>query len=214
MPKTVLCVDLGNVIVTYNPTELKKLLKRAEFKAFLELIKQHDTNLPTWHLHKSLNASGAFRRYVGWVEFFKAYDDAVDGVNQQMVDTLWNIKNSGRARLVCITDNNPLCFFATTRKFPEVFKLFREGDNENWIISHLICSLKTSGVPFIRAASEFGFSLKEACLVDDMPNNHDAFIGAGAEPGSGFLCNLRNKRNHAKFEKFLEKHFPAKSQSA
>lgn len=207
LAKLVLCVDLGNVLVKYKPTRFKKLLKKDKWSAFLELAKLHDISLPAWEMHKEANKLGLFKRHLRWTEFFAAYDDAVAEIHQPMFEALKNLKKAKNTRLICITDNNPLCIFATTRKFPEIFDLFREGNKENWVISHLICSLKVSETPFAHAVREFGFSLKDACFVDDMQHNLNAFARAGGSNDRCFLYNVKSKRNHAQFEKFLKKHF-------
>lgn len=212
MAKSVLCVDLGNVLIKFEERYLKEILREEKFRSFLPLIHNYDKGLiELFDLHKQLVCGNYFRRHISWAEFIGAYGKCIDCVHQPMYDVLYKIKSENRARLVCITDNNHFCFYTTSTKFPEVCELFREGEREQWILSYNRHSLKRDGGPFTRTPSEFGFLLKDACFVDDMQINLDMAVKSGFRKNACFLYNMKDFENHERFLKFLDKHFPAKS---
>ena len=206
-----LCVDLGNVLIKFEERYLKDILREEKFESFLPLIHNYDRGLiELFDLHKQLVRENYFRKDVSWGEFVSAYGNCVSDVHSPMFTALWNLKSENRARLVCITDNNHFCFYTTSVKFPGICKLFREGDKEQWILSYKLHSLKRDGGPFTRTPSEFGFSLKDACFVDDMQINLDTAIKYGFRKNACFLYSRFDPKNHEQFLKFLDKHFPPK----
>lgn len=209
-PKQVLCVDLGNVLIKFEDQYLKSILREGKFKDFLKIIHDYDRGLiELFDLHKYLSRENYFRRQISWGKFISAYANCIHDVHTPMYIALEKLKSEKRARLACITDNNPFCFYLTSVKFPGVCELFREDENEQWILSYKLHSLKRDGSPFTRTSSEFGFSLKNACFVDDMQINLDIAVKRGFRKNACFLYNRFDPKNHARFLKFLDKHFPA-----
>ena len=210
MAKKVLCVDLGNVIIKFEERYLKSILREEKFKDFLQIIHNYDRGLiELFDLHKELLRGNYFSRHISWAEFIQAYANCVYDVHDPMFIALQKLKDENRARLVCITDNNHFYFYVTSIKFPGVCELFREGEREQWILSYKLHSLKRDGGPFARMPSEYGFSLKDACFVDDMPLNIEKAIEMGFRKNACFLYNRFDPKNHERFLKFLDKHFPA-----
>jgi len=210
MAKKVLCVDLGNVLFKFDSSPLKKLMRRpVGFQGFLENCEAYDAGqVDLWDFF--CRVKHYFKNRVYQAEFLKAYSDCLVGTHYPMFYALLRLKEAGRARLACITDNNPFCMALTAIKSPEIFELFREGDRDQFIISYRLRSLKKFGNPFIQAYSEFGFSPGEAAYVDDVQKNLDAAVDfARYDRDACFLYKIGSMRNHAQFLKFLDKYFPA-----
>lgn len=207
--KKVLCVDLGDVLIKFEERYIKALIKPEKFEDFLLLIHDHDRgNLELFELHKLLIQKEYFLRPVSWGELIQAYANCIYDVHTPMFLALDKLKNEKRAKLVCITDINHFCFYITSLKFPGVCGLFHEDGQEQWILSYILHSLKRDLGPFIRVSNEFGFSLKEACFVDNVQLNIDKAIEAGFNKNSCFLYDRLDPENHIRFLEFTDKHFP------
>ncbi|OGF63078.1 hypothetical protein A2926_01275 [Candidatus Giovannonibacteria bacterium RIFCSPLOWO2_01_FULL_44_40] len=212
MPKTVLCVDWGNVLFKFDGKPIAKLLKKGRKEILLrDFVNPHDKNLiSAFEFYEGLKSGNHFRKEVRWTEFANAYLECWIDVNWRMFSALENLKKANRARLVTISDSNHFCFNLASLLFPKAVDLFIENGREQFILSYLERSLKREKNPFIRAPSKFGFFKHEAAFVDDKEYNLEAWISAGFDKDACFLYKLGSARNHAQFEKFLDKHFPPK----
>ena len=213
--KKVLCVDWGNVLIEFDGGRVGRLLKRGRKEILLrDFVKKHDADLiSAFDFYEGLKAGGHFRKEIQWTEFAYAYSQCLSDINWTMFYALKDLKKTGRARLVAITDNNHFSFNLTALLFPLAVDLFIENGREQIVSSHQknINCLKRGFAPFVRACDIFKFSPDEAAFVDDQKYNLEAAVTSGFDRDACFLYKLGSRRNHAQFEKFLDKHFPAES---
>lgn len=209
--KKVLCVDWGNVLFEFDGRFLERFLKRGRKKILLrDFVNKHDRDLiSAFGFYEGLKSGGHFRKDVKWTEFVYAYSQCLVDINLPMFDTLKNLKEKGLARLVTTSDNNHFCFNLTSLFFPEAVDLFIENGQELFILSHFEHSLKRDKNPFVRACSKYGFSPKDAAIIDDKEYNFEAAARCGYDRDACFLYKINDAKNHAQFEKFIAKHFPA-----
>jgi len=209
MKKAVLCVDMGGVLIHYDPSPLKAYIRDGRQEQLFQIITEHDAGkLEFDEMFQRLN-NNCFKEYVFYTDFLKACEKCIVGVNAPMFHSLRRLKESGRARLVLISDTDFFYFAQTALKFPEILELFMEGDRGQWALSYRLRALKKDKSPFIRASSDFGFSRSDACFVDDREENLKAAKNSGFKKDSLFLYKMDDPKNHIRFEKFLDKHFPA-----
>lgn len=209
--KEFLCSDLGNVIVKFDNSHLKRILKRkANFDEFLKDYLDFDKGKTEYLLELFRDVKKYFREGVMFTDFVSAFRNCITGINERVFNALLYIKESERAKFVCITDNNEFCVALTALYCPEVFFLFNDNGTDRWIVSNQIKSLKTSTMPFVIAASRYGASPDKSVFLDDHQENLDAAIKYGYNPDSCFLVDAGNIKNQAALEKFLAKHFPPK----
>ncbi|KKT30007.1 hypothetical protein A3G55_04235 [Candidatus Giovannonibacteria bacterium RIFCSPLOWO2_12_FULL_44_25] len=210
MKKTTLCVDLGNVLIRFDATSTKSLLKDGVLEDFLSCCLQFDRgNINLTEMLREANEQ-YFSHHVPRTDFIAVLAQSIREINQPMFYEILRFKERGRGELKMITDNNPFCFEMTVLKFPQVFELFRDNEKENWIVSWEKKSLKRDVTLFHRAFSDLGFSPKEAVFVDDLPINIESAKKAGFCASACFLYKLDDQKNQRQFEKFLNKHFPPK----
>ena len=199
--KKVLCVDLGNVLVKIDGEEFFGHLKSGRREQFIKLIYRHDKD--EFDLTEFYKASTALFKPIFFGDFAALYADCFREANNKMFLSLLCLKETKRARLICVTDINQFIFGIVAMRFPELFELFQQ-----WVLSYKIRSLKTEKKPFIFASRHFGFFLKDAAFVDDRADNLSAFVECGGDKGACFQYRINSAKNHVQFEKFLDKHFP------
>jgi FMN phosphatase YigB (HAD superfamily) len=201
-------VDLGNVLIDFNGKHIFELIKKSRMKEFIACdIIEHDKNLISlWSLFHRMKFDKYFNREVLWEEFILAYHKGIVGIHEPMYDALEKLKKAG-VKLVSITDNNHFALYQITLKCQQIFLLFRENGKDQIVLSNELHAIKREGNPFVHASSMFGFSNKDACFVDDHEYNFPPAVANGFDQDACFLYKIKNKRNHAQFKKFLEKHF-------
>lgn len=208
--KEFLCSDLGNVIVKFDSSHLKRIMKRkTDFKEFLKNYQDFDGGKIEYLMEFFAVIRKYFKPEVMFTDFVLAFRNCLVGINEPVFNILMYVKESKRAKLVCITDNNEFCLSLTALSYPKIFNLFNENGIDRWIVSNEIKSLKINEMPFVWAASRFGASADKSVFLDDHQENLDAAIKYGYTPDSCFLIETENKKNQAKLRKFLDKHFPA-----
>ncbi|OGF63114.1 hypothetical protein A2662_02415 [Candidatus Giovannonibacteria bacterium RIFCSPHIGHO2_01_FULL_45_33] len=207
--KEFLCSDLGNVIVKFDSSHLKRILKRkSDFDGFLKDYLDFDKGKTEYLLNLFRDTRKYFRKDVVFTDFVLAFKNCLVGINERVFNILLRIKESGHAKFICITDNNEFCIALTALYYPEVFHLFNENGVDRWIVSNEIKSLKISTMPFVMAASRYGASPDKSVFLDDRQENLNSAIKHGYSQDSCFLIEAENKKNQVKLEHFLDKHFP------
>ena len=202
MAKKVLLVDLGNVLVKIGGKEFFDHLKPGKREQFIDLIHRHDKD--EFDLPEFYKASIDLFEPIFFADFAALYANCFREANKKMFAALLRLKETERARLICVTDINQFIFGIFALRFPEFFEIFQQ-----WVLSYKLRSLKSEKKPFLFASQCFHFSLKDAAFVDDRADNHSAFVECGGNKNASFLYKIDDPKNHRKFEKFLDKHFPA-----
>jgi len=200
--KKVLLVDLGNVLVKIGGKELFGHLRPGKREQFIDLIHRYDKD--EFDLPEFYKASMDLFEPIFFADFAALYANCFREANKKMFIALLRLKETERAWPICVTDINQFIFGVIVLRFPEFFELFGQ-----WVLSYKLRSLKSEKKPFLFASRDFHFSLKDAALVDDRADNHSAFVECGGDKNASFLYKIDDPKNHRKFEKFLDKHFPA-----
>lgn len=210
MPKKLLCVDLGDVLVKFEDKFIRTLLREEKFESFLTLIHDHDRGiLELFDLHKKLLLENYFKNPVSWKDLVRSYSDCISGIHVPMLEALDNLKKRG-VKLACVTDNNHFCFYILSLKFPAICDLFHENGREQWLLSYKYTSLKRDHVSlFGKISTETGIPLKDAAFVDNLPINIEMARKFGFHTNACFLYDRFSTENHRRFLKFLDRHFPA-----